>query len=322
MNSRLLGSALAALALTGCSINVSPFGAVQPLEETVVFGERGPKIVMIELEGVLGEARGRGALLGPRPSDVARVREALDLAADDDDVVGLLLRINSPGGTASASETLYHEVERWKGETGKPVAAYFQGLAASGGYYVAMAADHITAHPATVTGSIGAIMFGVNLSGLMEKVGVADQTFTSDEFKDAGSPLRAMRPEEREQIQSVVDDLAARFREVVEKGRPKLDSDDVARLADGRIYSAPQALEAGLIDAIGHLEDAVATLEQRLQLEESRVVVYHRPSEYRTNLYTRSLDAPLIDVDVLTFELGERLPVGFYYIWPPALGLP
>jgi protease-4 len=122
-------------------------------------------------------------------------------------VVALLLRVNSPGGTVSASETLYHELERWKERSGKPVVAYLQGLATSGGYYVAMSADEVVAHPTAITGSIGVVMLGINVSGLMERFGVEDQTFTSGDFKDAGSALRPMRPEERAYFDEVIGDL-------------------------------------------------------------------------------------------------------------------
>jgi protease-4 len=314
---------LAALALwaSACSVDLSAFTRIQPLEETVVFGESGPKIVLLEIDGVLTEERERASFGLELPSVVATVREALERAKDDDDVVALLLRVQSPGGTVSASETLYHELEVWKKETGLPVIAHFQGIAASGGYYLAMAADRIVAHPTTVTGSIGVVMLGINLTGLMEKVGVTDQTMKAGAFKDAGSPLRPMRPEERAQLQGVLDDLHKRFREVVAAGRPGIAPDAITRLSDGRVFTAPQALEAGLIDEIGYVETAVELAEKQAGIEESRVVVYHRPSEYRQNLYARGGLPPVQVVDVDVFSLGwPRLAPGFYYLWPAMLG--
>jgi protease-4 len=274
---------------------------------------------MLELDGLLSESASRSPF-GPRlPSVVGYVQEALDRAADEDDVVGLLLRIRSPGGTAAASETLLHAVQEWKAETGRPVVAHMQGIAASGGYYVSMAADHVVAHPTTITGSIGVMFAGLNFSGLMEKVGVANQTFTSGAYKDTGSPFRTMREDERLEIQRVIDDLHGRFRQVVDAGRPGLDAEAVARLADGRIYTAPQALEAGLIDQVGYLDDSVGALEERAGIGRSRVIVYHRPSEYRENLYTRS-GYPALSLDLDVIDLDRiLLPAGFYYVWPPAL---
>ena len=318
MTVRSLAAVLIAAAFAGCVFDFGSFTRTKPLVESVVLGRSGPKIAMLDVQGLISEASSSSVLGFERPSLVARLREALDLARDDDDVAALLLRVRSPGGTVSASETLYHEVLTWKRETGRPVLAYLQGIAASGGYYVAMSADEVISHPTSITGSIGVIMSGINLSGLMERVGVADQTITSGAFKDAGSPLRSMRPEERRHFESVVEDLHLRFREVVAQGRPKLA--EVDGVSDGRIFTARQALELGLIDGIGHLDEAVAALEARAGLAESRLVVYQRPGEYLNNIYSLPPGPPAqaIDIDVLSLEPG-RLEPGFYYLWPPAL---
>ena len=311
---------LVTLGLMGCSIDLGSLTRVDPLEETRVRGEEGPKLVLLEIEGVISDTERQSALSPTRPSLVARAQEVLDLAAEDNDVAGLLLRIQSPGGTVSASETLYYEILRWKTENEKPVVAYMQGLATSGAYYVAMAADRVIAHPTSVTGSIGVIMAGVNVSGLMKRFGVSDQTLTSGEFKDAGSPLRPMKSQERKQLQSVIDGLQGRFVEVVVVGRPELDQAAVEGLANGRIFTAEQALEVGLVDQIGHLDDAIEATEKLAQISESRVVLYHRPSEYVDNVYSRAPAAPVqvVDIDVLSLT-SARLPAGFYYLWPPAL---
>ncbi len=161
------------------------------------------------------------------------------------------------------------------------------GVRASGGYYVAMAADRVLAHPTTVTGSIGVIFSGFNVSGLMEKLGVEDQTLTSGAFKDAGSPLRRMNAAERAQLPSVIDDLYEGFLEVVARGRPGLERAAIERLADGRIYSARQALALGLVDAIGYLPESVEAAKRGAGISgEARVVVYHRPRERRENLFS------------------------------------
>jgi protease-4 len=122
----------------------------------------------------------------------------------------------------------------------------------------------------------------------MGKLGIEDQTFTAGEYKDAGSPLRAMRPEERSQIQAILDDLHARFREVVAEGRPGLGSGRVAALADGRIYSAEQALREGLIDGIADLPGAIEEAKRRAGVAEARVVSLHRERDWRENLYTQA----------------------------------
>jgi protease-4 len=317
---RWLLAAIITLPLSGCLIanfDLSAFSSADSLEEKVIEGEDGPKLVMLQIEGMISDAGQSTRLGAARPSMLARAREALDRAAEDDDVAGLLLRIQSPGGTVSASETLYHELTVWKEENQKPVVAYLQGLATSGGYYVAMAADEVIAHPTTVTGSVGVIMRGINVSKLMDNFGISDQSFKSGSFKDAGSPLRPLREEERAQLQSVVDDLHRRFLEVVLAGRPALDPAKVAHLSDGRVFSTSQALEAGLIDRIGHLDEAIQAAEERAEISESRVVMYRESVEYLDNIYSRSRLTPqqVINIDILSL-VPDPLPPGFYYLWP------
>ena len=130
-------------------------------------------------------------------------------------------------------------------------------VGASGGYYVALAADRILAHPTTVTGSIGVLMLTLNASGLLEKIGVSASYVKSGEFKDMGSPFRSIRPEERALFQDLIDRFFGRFVELVARSR-KLDEAKVRSFADGRIYTAGEALSLGLIDQIGYLEDAIA----------------------------------------------------------------
>jgi protease-4 len=320
---RRSGLVLLALFTSGCYFNldldVGSLTRVRPLHEVTVFGDDddSPKLAMIEITGLISDAAVRSTFGAERPSSVARLREALKLAADDEDVLGLILRIRSPGGTVAASETLHHLIQNYKEETGQPVVAFFQGIAASGGYYAAMAADEIVAHPTAITGSIGVIMAGFNVSKLMDRFGIGDQTITSGAFKDSGTPLRAMRDEERAYLQQVVDELFARFVEVVNEGRPELDAAAIASLADGRIFTASQAHELGLVDSIGHLEDAVSALEMRAEVKDAQVIRYQRDGEYRENLYSRSSGSPttVVDVKLLSFD-RDRLEPGFYYLWP------
>jgi protease-4 len=303
---------LLAVGLSGCSFSV--VSKTKPLKQQLLQGERGPKVVVVDIEGLLVQQPEKD-LLAERPSMVSRLREILDRAADDKQVAGLLLRIRSPGGTVSASEVMYHELASWKQRTGHPVVAYLEGVAASGGYFIAMTADSIVAHPTTVTGSIGVILWNLNLAGLMEKLGIADQTFTSGPYKDAGSPLRPMDEAERQVIQSVIDDFHARFKQVVAKGRPDLDAGELKALCDGRIFSAAQAVENGLVDEVGHFEQALEQLKRAIGSDELRVVTYRRPHEYRSNIYSAP-PRPTVEVNLLTLG-GRKLEPGFYYLWLP-----
>jgi protease-4 len=306
-----------ALVSSGC-LTVNLFdGAPKPMIESVVYGSAGPKILMLEINGVITESPGPERVLGSgEESTVSRIQEQLDRARDKGDIEALLLRINSPGGTVTGSDLVYSEIQRYKAETGIPVIAQMMGTAASGGYYVAMASDWVIAHPTTVTGSIGVIFMGVSVAGLMEKIGIEDQTLTTGAYKGAGSPLRRMSPEERAQLQSVLDDMQTRFELVVERGRPKLGAKKVAAAADGRIYSAEQARALGLVDEIGDIHHAVTIAQRRLGSTTSRVVSYHRPREWRQNLYQRTTPPNEITLN-LTPGLPRMEAPGFYYLWSP-----
>jgi protease-4 len=313
-----IGLALLALVGSGCVTIDLPVGRPGPLVETVLEGEGPAKVLLLEIDGVISESVEPTRFgFDESESVVARARSQLEKARRDDDVVALVLRIQSPGGTATASEILYREILRFKEESGVPVVAALMGVATSGAYYAAMAADTVLAHPTTVTGSIGVIFRGVNVSGLMGKLGIQDQTITSGEYKDAGSPLREMRPEERRQIQGILDDLHERFREVVAEGRPQLGRERVAELADGRIYSAEQALALGLVDGVADLPGAIDEAKRRAGTAEARVVSFHRERDWRENLYTQppAAQAPLLGLATL---LQLRSP-SFLYLWWPGL---
>ncbi|MBW2234470.1 MAG: signal peptide peptidase SppA [Deltaproteobacteria bacterium] len=309
--------ALAATALLGAGcITVHTFGdGRRSLEETLVYGKTGPRVLLLDIDDIINDSDVRGPLgVGGKEATTSRVREQLD-KAEKTQVAGVLLRINSPGGAVTASDVVYREILRFKQKNDIPIVTIMMGMAASGGYYVAMASDYVIAHPTTVTGSIGVIAAGLNLSGLMQRYGVGNQTITAGEFKDAGSPLRPMTAPERAYLQAIVDDMHARFREVVVEGRPELDAERVRVLADGRIYTAGQALENGLVDELGYMPDAIDELKRRIQAPEIRVVAFHREREWRANLYSSTAPPPA------KAGLAERLGIdrgpGFLYLWWP-----
>jgi protease-4 len=311
---------LAALLLVGCiNINIGA-GRRAELVEKVVYGTKGPKILLIDIDGSISElAEPRALGFGEHESMVSRVRAQLDRAEEDGGIRAIILRINSPGGTAAASEIVYSEIRRFKEKHQIPVIAQMMGVAASGGYYLAMSADTVRALPTTITGSIGVIFSGVSLSGLMEKIGIENQTLTTGPYKDAGSPLRQMTDDERAQLTSVLDALYARFLEVVAAGRPDLSREEIEEHADGRIFSAAQAEANGLIDAIGDLPGAVKVAEERAGIETSRVVAYGRPDEWRENLYSMSA-TPVPAVSPWSI-LGPQSEPTFLYLWWPGARL-
>jgi len=310
-----------ALALAGCSvISIDLTPRIRPLEEQTVEGRGDAKILLMDVSGFISD-EGSGPILTigaepPRVPMLVRIREELTKAAADDDVRALVLRINSPGGTVTASDIIYREVDLFRRQRKIPVVAVLMDVAASGGYYVALAADTIVAHPTTVTGSIGVIMISLNAEGLMEKIGLATNTIKSGARKDMGSPFRQLTPEERAIFQSVIDDLYRQFvAKVVE--RRQISPAVAATLADGRIYTADQALSHKLVDRIGYVPDALEVARRAAGLTEARVIVYKRPREYRATYYARSeTDASVFaSVSQLTgmAGAGPRL----LYLWMP-----
>jgi len=308
------------LALSGCSLITLDFQPkIRPLEEETVEGKGTSKILLLDLSGVLSEDLPSFSLGAPPPRVplLARVREELQKAEKDDRVRALIVRINSPGGTITASDVLYHELLAFKERRKVPVIAAIMDVGASGGYYAALAADTIVANPTTVTGSIGVVMVTVNAQGLLEKIGVAPLAIKSGPMKDAGSPLRSLTEPERAVFQSIIDEMYGRFVGLIVKAR-KLPEDRVRAAADGRVYTAEQALRLGLVDRIGYLEDVVTLAKERAGLTEARVVMYHRPKEYRANIYSATPAPSTAESTLAQFAaaLGGGGPRFLYLWWP------
>ena len=216
------------------------------------------------LSAGLGPAGGGGAVFGARVAivelegtivDVDDLLRELKAHRDNPLVKAVVLRINSPGGVVGPTQELHAAVMRLR-EAGKPVVASLGAVAASGGYYVAVAADRIYANPGTLTGSIGVIFQLPNVDGLMKKVGVDYVVVKAGRYKDIGNIARPMAPEERRILQTLLDDVHAQFIAAVATGR-KLDPTEVVGFADGRIVSGAQAKDLHMVDALGGLEEAV-----------------------------------------------------------------
>ncbi|MFQ5992820.1 MAG: signal peptide peptidase SppA [Nitrospiraceae bacterium] len=305
------------LLLTGCiTVNLLPMPG--PLEERQLSGEGSSKILLLEVTGLISSHQQSQFMAAP--SLVSDFKEQLTLAADDPDVKALVLRVNSPGGTVTASDVLYHEVRMFKAKRNVPVVVWIMDVGASGAYYLAVAGDRIVAHPSSVTGSLGVIMLTVNASGLLEKIGVEATAVTSGPRKDMGSPFRPMTDEERQIFQGVITSFYERFLTVIGEGRSNLSADQVRELADGRIYTGEQAKALGLVDSVGYLEDAIDLAKEQADLKESRVVTYRRPGEYRHNIYSQYVAsggawAPLSDLDLMSLVRGGTPQ--FMYLWMP-----
>lgn len=276
---------------------------------------------MIDISGIISDERRRGlAGLSEEPDMVARIKEELKMAAKDKQIKAIILRINSPGGTVTASDMIYHEIEQFKKNTDINVIACIMDLGASGGYYVAVSADRIVAHPTTVTGSIGVIMLNLSVEGLLQKIGVKDTSIKTGEHKDMGSPLKTMTVEERKIFQGIMDTLYERFLTIIAENRKGITMENLRSLADGRIYTAQQALESGLIDQIGYLDEAISLAKEESGLTKARVVTYHRPGSYRNNIYSQLSSSGFGTVNLLNIDLKSFVNSGtpsFMYLWAP-----
>ena len=302
---------------TGCAfVNLNLPTGKGPLEEYVVEGEGKDKILIVDVTGVISNKPRRAGLAGKKPPLPAQIREELQKAKDDPLVAGVILRIDTPGGTVSASDTIYHEVQVFRRRSKKPVYASITGLGTSGGYYVACAADRIHVHPTAVTGSIGVIAMQVNLEGLMEKIGIKDKTYTTGKNKALFSPLRADTPEEAQIIQTLLNSFHERFVDIVFGARKnRLSRGAVASLADGRPYTAKQAMDSGLVDAVAYMNETIETMKLDLELDEARIIRYVRPGGYGGSIYSirdSSVNILSIDSSLLADIEGPE----FLYIWP------
>lgn len=315
------GSILAFLALAGCiSVDVDIGDKRGDYKEKVIEGdpEADAKIALIDVQGVLSSDQ-EDSLFSTKESQVVALVEKLRLAEHDPDVKAVLVRIDSPGGDVTTSDIMYNELVAFRQRKKVPVVAAFMGVAASGGYYLASGCDAIVAHPTSITGSIGVISMHVSLAGLLEKIGVKVEAIKSGPNKDMASPFRNLGDDDKKLLQSLIDQFYGRFVSVVTEGRKgRLTEAQVRKLADGRVYTAQQALEAKLVDRIGYLIDAYAEAKSRANLTKAKVVMYsRRPSrldnEYSTSAQTQGL--PGGDLEQARKLLGFRC----YYLWEPYL---
>lgn len=272
---------------------------------------------LILVAGVVGLVGGSASLAtGEKVGVVEVVGEIVDSGIvledildfkRDDSIRAVVVRVDSPGGGVAPSQEIHEELKKLSAV--KPVVVSMGGMAASGGYYIAVAANRIFANPGTITGSIGVIMEVTNFRDLLDKVGLKNEVIKSGKLKDIASPIRAMSEEERHLLQGMMDDVHSQFIDAVVQGR-NLSVEKVAGVADGRILTGRQALELGLIDELGNMQDAVASAANLAGLEGEPHVVYP-PEEKR----------PLIDylLEQSLSQIGKGLQTtargGMQFIW-------
>jgi len=271
-------------------------------EEVIQAGPRTTKIAVITVQGIID---------GEQAQDIY---QQLKRASDDKRVKGLILRVNSPGGTISGSDQICNEIRKYRKEKDKPVVAFMQGVAASGGYYVSVGCDKIVAEPTVITGSVGVIAGHFVLQELLEeKLGIQPAIFKSGEKKDWPSPFRPVTEEQRQYIQDkLINPAYNRFVQVVAEGRGEvLTLADVKRLSDGSIYGAEEALSEKLIDEIGYIDEAIEQVKLLAGIEKAQVVEYRKPFSLAYLLNSRSRSILKIDKSTL-YELSTPQ---ILYLW-------
>ncbi len=330
MPRRLLLSliALACLLTPACN-NASVTFRLGPedltLRETRVLGEdaAAAKIALIDVTGVIAD-RAAPSLIGPGANPLNEVLVRLDKAADDPEVRAIVLRINSPGGTVAATEALAGELDRVRAI--KPIVASMSEVAASGGYYAALATDRIVAQPTSITGSIGVVLPTVNVSQGMARLGIQARAITSGPNKTLASPLEPMDETHYAILQSLVDDMYAAFRSRVATSRGLADDHTLDPLTDGRVFTGAQALDAGLVDALGDVRVAFAEAKALAGLSSAELVKYHygKSTRPRSPYATAGVPMPhaegtaIATVDVnLADALAAAPPGAAYYLWVP-----
>ena len=214
--------------------------------------------------------------VGSRAVSARKVIAQLEKYRDDDSVKAIVLRVDTPGGTVVAAQEIHGELMRLRAGAGKKIVVSMGDLAASGGYYVACAADRVFASPGTLTGSIGVIMQFPNYQGLFGKIGLGTNTIKSGEFKDVGNGAREMSERDRKLLQGLVDDVYAQFVEAVAAGR-RMSPEQVRPLADGRVFSGRQAKQLGLVDELGDLDAAIAAAGKLAGIEGKPEVIRETP---------------------------------------------
>ncbi len=327
-----LALALVCETLTGCAdplVHVHAFGDVtaavttapkkQPVLPTLLpyrpHIPRACRVAVVDVDGLLldSDATGLGSW-GENP--VAVFRERLDAIEHDHRVRAVVLRIHSPGGSVTATDIMWRDLQAFKARTSLPVVACLMDVAAGGGYYLATAADCIIAHPTTVTGAIGCILNVYNLQDLMAQFNIVGIPIKAGKNVDLGSPVKAIDPEGHKLLQNMANEFHQRFRSVVLMRRPQVDG-RVESTFDGRVFTASQALSLHLVDQIGYLDDAVQAATGMAGLNYSEVVFYHRCGDPALSPYSATPNVPLQDKLIHINIPGidrSRLP-SFLYLW-------
>jgi protease-4 len=322
--SRFIIAAVAVLFLIGCQapkIRLFP-SAADPLQEYTLAGSEKGKVLVVSIRGTISDAP-KKQFISTHPSMVQEVVSQLRKAEKDSEVRAVILKVNSPGGSVTASDILYNEIVAYKQKTKAKVVVAMMGVAASGGYYISLPADYIFAHPTSVTGSVGVLFLRPDVAGLMDKIGLGVEVSKTGKNKDMGSPFRQATAEEKQIIKDLIDQLGKRFMDRIAEHR-KIDPDNLKAISTARIFLADDALKLGMVDGIGYLADAVSRAKKLADLpQDAKIVVYRRTEYPDDNLYnTSTTHYEGRGLSIVSLDLPASLTsfqAGFYYLWQPGV---
>lgn len=324
---RIRASVAAGLAAAGAgctpltlSVGLGPTPRV--ITEVLVTDEPGKeKIALIDVRGMISDMREPG-LAGPGANALDVFVSQLGRAEQDPLVRGVVIRINSPGGTVTASDIAYLEVRRFAERTGKPVVVSLGDVAASGGYYLALAGDEIIAQPTSLTGSIGVVIPLMNFSEGLGRLGIVSTAITSGPNKDMGNPFEAREAAHEALYQGLVDEFYSRFRGLVESRRGGIPPGSLEAATDGRIMTGARALEWGLVDSLGGIAEAMVSVKRRAGLTHADVVKYSGSVGRTRSAYAEGWSTPVeapaspaVEVNVLNLGRGPGSMPNAYYLW-------
>ncbi|MDF2607209.1 MAG: signal peptide peptidase SppA, type [Bacillales bacterium] len=268
-------------------LDSSLFADMDGFEEVIVEdGNQEDKIAIFELNGVIQDVEDTGTMFSDVGYNHKVFLNMLDYAKNDATVKGIILKVNSPGGGVYESAQIHKKLLEIKNEAKIPVYVSMGSMAASGGYYISAPADKIFASPETITGSLGVIMQSLNVTGLAKKYGVTYDTIKSGQYKDIMNPVREMTKEERDILQSMVQNSYNNFVDVIAEGRG-LDKNEVRKIADGRIYDGIQAEKIKLVDKLGYEEDAIKDMRKKYKLSDAQVIKYETPFNFSSFFQTK-----------------------------------
>jgi protease-4 len=309
---RKLIALLSPLLLAGCIyVNVPLHPGVKGVEEKVVEGSGRAKVVIVDISGILSLGKFGLQRFSKEPPLIPRMKEELQAAKRDENVVALVVRINSPGGSVTASDILYHELKTFGEKKKVPVVACIMDEGLSGGYYASLAAREIVAHPTSVVGAVGVISWRIDIEGLLKKWGIETETVKSGPWKDFWSPLREARPGEIKLMQGIVDSMQQRYLKLLKENR-KLSPEALQQVATGKVFDAPKARELGLVDDIGYLDDAIDKAKKLAGVSEAKVILYRRPGTYAEDIYAAG--SPLLrGLSLIEEETGGLLTPSLRY---------